>query len=317
VAACARSARGLLKARIDALFPTPIMGRLPEAAAMLERALEFGRKAIGDESDDVLVGLSNLASIYSSLGRLNDAVSRHEKVAVVIESRLGKEHWITLKASNNRAYTYQHLGRITDAVALYEETLNIQRRVLGDKKNQTLVTMHNLGELYYDSGRRDEGIALLDEAEEKVRRFLGPEHPATLNVMSCLSAIRMSENDVDRRQEAMAEHVLRVRRRLFGDENKDTLGAMHALGNIYWKLDRHKEALELLEEELEGCRKKEEVAKDGPLLDRLRYVAKLYRYLDQVDDAERLELEMEAREAVKTERAVVVKELPAPPYSPC
>ncbi|KAK3947250.1 hypothetical protein QBC32DRAFT_385095, partial [Pseudoneurospora amorphoporcata] len=92
-------------------------GRLKEAEAMYQRALEGYEKALGPDHTSTLGTVNNLGNLYSAQGRLKEADAMYLDVQVIETSKakLGANHPNTLTSIANLAFTWNSQGRHEDA----------------------------------------------------------------------------------------------------------------------------------------------------------------------------------------------------------
>ena len=192
------------------------------AVLHLERCVEMWRGSLGDEHENTLAAMGNLAISYTEIGSFQKALELEEKVLDVRRTTLGAEHRNTLVTAGNLAASYIELGRYKEAVELGEKVLEAQRRVLGPEDADTMMTMANLAISYRNLGRNQEALELEEQVLEIRKRILGPEDPDTLRTMSNLAE---SYRIVGRKQEALElnQQALEMQKRVLGDEHPDTL----------------------------------------------------------------------------------------------
>ncbi|MCJ1359457.1 MAG: hypothetical protein MMC33_009459 [Icmadophila ericetorum] len=94
-------------------------GRLAEAEAMYNRALEGKEKALGREHTSTLDTVNNLAALYSVQGRLAEAEDMFNRALEGKEKALGREHTSTLTTITNLAILYRTQGRLDEAETMF------------------------------------------------------------------------------------------------------------------------------------------------------------------------------------------------------
>ena len=72
-------------------------GKLSEAEALLREALEGNRRAFGDEHQDTLVSIANLARLLQAQGEIDEAELLFGRALEGLRRTLGDEHPYTLK----------------------------------------------------------------------------------------------------------------------------------------------------------------------------------------------------------------------------
>ncbi|KAL8296146.1 hypothetical protein RB600_001572 [Gaeumannomyces tritici] len=119
-------------------------GRLAEAEALYERALQGCEKAFGPDHTSTLDTVNNLAILYSDQGRLAEAEALYERALQGCEKAFGPDHTSTLDTVNNLAILYSDQGRLAEAEVLYERALQGFQRALGPSHPKCHATLRNM-----------------------------------------------------------------------------------------------------------------------------------------------------------------------------
>ena len=86
-------------------------GRLKEAEAMYQRALEGYEKALGPDHTSTLNTVNNLGRLYADQGRLKEAEAMYQRALEGYEKALGPDHTSTLTTVNNLGNLYKTQGK--------------------------------------------------------------------------------------------------------------------------------------------------------------------------------------------------------------
>ncbi|KAK1992428.1 purine and uridine phosphorylase [Colletotrichum falcatum] len=115
-------------------------GRLKEAEAMYERALEGKEKVLGPEHTSTLSTVNNLGSLYSDQGRLKEAKAMYERALQGYEKALGPEtirtYIPTLNTLQSLGSLYEKLGETGKAISYYQRAQNGFLSVLGPQNER-------------------------------------------------------------------------------------------------------------------------------------------------------------------------------------
>jgi tetratricopeptide (TPR) repeat protein len=211
----------------------------------LERCVEMWRGSLGNEHEDTLLAMGDLALSYKEIGSFQKALELEEKVLDVLGKTLGEEHHDTLATVGNLAMSYGRLGRYTEALKLGQKVLEARRRVLGLEDADTLMAMGNLAAYYADLGRNQEALELEEQVLEIQKRILGPEDPDMLREMSNLAD---SYRRVGRKQEALElnQRALEMQKRVLGDEHPASLSSIRFRLHILHDLGMTEQLRDLL-----------------------------------------------------------------------
>ncbi|KAI5816960.1 hypothetical protein BZA77DRAFT_46327 [Pyronema omphalodes] len=234
------------------------LGKYSESLKLHDRARRMYTGLMGEESDESLGAMTNVASMLRLLGRLKDAQKLQEKVFEVRRRKLGEEHPDTLHIMIHLATTYREMGgRLKEVQELEEKVLEVRRRTLGEEHPDTLTSMHNLALTYAEMGGRLKEVQELEEKILKVRRrTLGEEHPYTLGSMNNLALTYQEIGGRSKEVQELQEKVLEVRRCTLGEEHPYTLRSMNNLALTYEEIGgRLKDVQELQEKVFEVWRR--------------------------------------------------------------
>ncbi|CAI4212535.1 unnamed protein product [Parascedosporium putredinis] len=229
-------------------------GRLHDAEAMYDRALQGYEKALGPDHTSTLDTVQNFGILYNKQGRLDDAEAMYDRALQGYEKALGPDHISTLDTVHNLGILYNDRGRLDDAEAMYNRALQGYEKALGPDHISTLDTVHNLGILYNDQGRLDDAEAMYDRALRGLEKVLGPDHTSTLNAVHNLGALYNIQRRLDN-AEAMYDRALQGREKALGPDHTSTLNTVHNLGLLYMDLDRLGDAEAMYDRALQGCEK--------------------------------------------------------------
>jgi len=164
-------------------------GRLAEAEAMYDRALQGYEEAFGPEHISILDTVNNLGNLYANQGKLAEAEAMYDRALQGYIEALGSKHISTLDTVNNLGNLYVNQGRLAEAKAMYDRALLGKEETLGPKHTSTLGTVKNLGILYADQGRLAEAEAMYDRALQGCKEALGPKHILTLDILNNLGLL--------------------------------------------------------------------------------------------------------------------------------
>jgi hypothetical protein len=249
-----------LDAMSDLAVTLRAQGALDDARAIHEQVLATRRRLLGDEHPDTPTAMSNLAQTLGAQGDLAGTRAQHEQALAVSRRVLGDEHPDTLTSLSNLAGTLSQQGDLTRARALLEHVLAARRTVLGDEHPDALASMHDLASVLLAQDELAAARALHQQALVARWQLLGDEHPDTLESMNDLAVTLLEQGELadghtllqktlltlesmDGRARALCRHgdlagartlqerALTARRRLLGDEHRDTLASEHDLAD--------------------------------------------------------------------------------------
>lgn len=292
-------------------------GRWDEALNCYRRALEIDRTF--DDLDSQMIDLQDIASIFESQGRYSEAIDSYMNCIRLLGDSTDRDRGA--KLIKNAAYCMSAMGKMNEAISLLELSLKLYpntesigyatvlitlgsvfRRqgkldeaskafnqamsLISDLKEFYLesVLVNHFGTLAYERGQFDEAIEKYSVAKE-MKQQLGDLNgvAVVLNNMGMLYLkMGISDKAMDHMMEALSIH------KELGDVRGIAI-TQNNLANILVDKGRFQEALQYYLECIELCRK---VGILDVQVISLRRVAKLYRELKDITQAELAESEI-------------------------
>jgi tetratricopeptide (TPR) repeat protein len=122
------------RARRDAEAVTEFLvfkdkGRLDEAIPLFEETLATRREKLGDDHEDTMTAMTNLAQAYKDAERFDRAVQLFEHMVDIRRKKHGATHADTLAAQHALAHAYQDAGRYDEAISLFEANRESDSRI--------------------------------------------------------------------------------------------------------------------------------------------------------------------------------------------
>ncbi|KAH6633953.1 hypothetical protein B0J18DRAFT_414818 [Chaetomium sp. MPI-SDFR-AT-0129] len=261
-------------------------GRLKEAEAMYERALQGREKALGKDHTTTLTTVNLLGSLYIQQGRLEESEAMYERALQGHEKALGKDHTTTLSTVNLLGSLYIQQGRLEESEAMFQRALQGREKALGKDHTTTLITVNLLGSLYIRQGRLEEAEAMLQRALQGEEKALGQDHPTTLSTVELLGSLYIRQGGLEE-AEAMFQRVLQGEEKALGQDHPTTLTTVNLLGFIYIQQSRLEEAEAVLQRALQGQVKA--LGRDHIVtLNTVNNLHRLYLDQDRLEEAEEM-----------------------------
>ena len=137
-------------------------GQFAKAEPLFVKALEVGRRVLGEEHPDTLIAMNNLADAVlarQETGALGPLVRGGAEDG--LETKLGPDHPDTLVAMANLGVNYRDAGRLPEGTALLEQAWEMARKRPGPLADILAWIPSALGEAYDQAGQFAEGRAAL------------------------------------------------------------------------------------------------------------------------------------------------------------
>jgi tetratricopeptide (TPR) repeat protein len=203
-------------------YPYQDSGRWKEAEVLSLEAVDVSKRVRGEEHQDTLKNMSNLATTHTRLRQWKEAEKLDNQVMEVRKRIYGEEDPETLRSVRNLAATYSRMGRWKEAEGLQVQVMEMCKRVLGDEHMDTLKNMSKLASSYYRMGRFEEAEELFVPVMEKRKKILGEEHPDTISAMNNLAATYY-ERGRWKEAEELSARAVEASKRTFGEDHPMTL----------------------------------------------------------------------------------------------
>ncbi|KAJ7032981.1 hypothetical protein C8F04DRAFT_1261320 [Mycena alexandri] len=281
-------------------------GRWNDAESLQVMAMETSKCVLGEEHQDTLTSIANLASTYWNQGRWNDAEPLQVAVMETSKRVLGEEHPSTLTRIANLASTYRNQGRWNDAEVLGVAVVETSKRVLGEEHPSTLTRITNLASTYSNQGRWNDAEALEVAVLETSKHVLGAEHPHTLTRIANLAVTYLNQGRWNDAQVLLVA-VIETSKRVLGEEHPSTLIRIANLALRYSNQGHWNDA-EVLEVAVMEASKRVLGEEHPDTLVSIVNLASTYRDQGRWNDAEVLEVAV-----IETSKRVLGEEHPDTP----
>jgi tetratricopeptide (TPR) repeat protein len=151
-------------------------GRLEEALARYQRALEISPRSPGLHHPRRGLLLTNMAVMYQRLGRHEEALPLLEKSLEIISAARGPDHPSAAYAHYNLAVAQQQKGDLEAALRSSQEAIRIRRAALGPDHPEVASAMDNLATVLQAQGRFADALAESQRALALKKKALGEDH---------------------------------------------------------------------------------------------------------------------------------------------
>ncbi|MEO8187170.1 MAG: CHAT domain-containing tetratricopeptide repeat protein, partial [Burkholderiaceae bacterium] len=251
------SGRLRLLAQTELVVTYQKLGRLGEAAAAGELALQEQAQPSKALSSIFMVLLDNLAGAYLDLGRIDDAIAMQQRANAMYMANYGPDHEGTLTARSNLANVLLSAGRIDESIAISRDVVRRRQAMPEAPPRNALISRNTLASSLIEAGQ-------FEEAEQELRAVVplweqkfGPKDPDALNAQYYLAIVawRRGQPEEAKRQ---LEQVCRT-----FDEISDTYeGAPRncpmRLAVVMWQLGERQAAAQKLGDALEKFERRAE-----------------------------------------------------------
>ena len=255
-------------------------GRLDEAVAVAERALELERRAEEAMRGQVAEALVRLAELQEQRGNWDQAVVRRKEALAIRERMDGKEHWQTTDArlalafaeraatlgpadraklggalrNEQEAARLEEQGKYAEVERVALEALEIYRALIGPESAEVARVWHRIGRcrLAKNDAR---GAKQADELALAVfRKALPPGHPHIASSLNNLGGVQYALQDYASAKQRF-EEALAIYRKALPPDHLDIAQSLNNLGGVQYALQDYASAKQRFEEALAIFRK--------------------------------------------------------------
>ncbi|OHE90417.1 hypothetical protein CORC01_14294 [Colletotrichum orchidophilum] len=164
-------------------------GRLKEAEAMYDRALQGYEKALGPDHTSTLDLVHCLGLLYSGQGRLKEAEAMYERALQGKEKALGPGHTSTLATVGNLGNLYS------------DRALQGYEKILGPDAIKTYIpalnTLQDLGSMFEELGENSKAISYHQQAQNGLLSVLGSQNERFTNLSDKIASLQLAVKDMD------------------------------------------------------------------------------------------------------------------------
>jgi len=208
-------------------------GRVDEAIALAESALQSAEKDLGPEHGTVALALDTLARLDEKKDAYTEEESYYVRALAIAEkpsSGLQPSYVGSLLSSIGRLHDLRgdHVG----AESLYKRALVIQEKTLGPEHPYVATTLDNLGQLYQTKGDYEHAEQLLQRALAIREKAGGAEDMFVAQSLKSLASLYEAKGDYDK-AEVLLQRVVTTFEKLFGADNPVITGALNNLAMLY------------------------------------------------------------------------------------
>jgi len=155
--------------------------RIVRARTLGEETLAAKKRVLGEEHQNTLSSMGNLAIVYKQLGMTDRAEALAREELAIVSRTLGEEHPNTIVSLANMGSMLRSQGRFAEALPYLERAISGSRKSLPPDHDGTGFTLGWYGSCLGKLGRYAEAESALLDGRGIITRKMGESHPiATL-----------------------------------------------------------------------------------------------------------------------------------------
>jgi len=174
------------------------LGRLDEAEAELQAAVDQRTAAFGADSPHLVNPLNLMASLRNQQGRVEEAEALYRQAIELAVAANGADHLDVARMQSSFADFLMGQRRFGEADTLLADSLELQQRHAADVDPGLLAqTLSDLAGVRMQQQRIDESAKLMDELLALQSKRLPPDHREVLACRANLASLRFYQGRVD------------------------------------------------------------------------------------------------------------------------
>ena len=162
----------------------------PERAeALLKDSLAGRRKALGNDHDQTIWAIMNMANLFQVSKRFDESEPLVNEALERAVRALGPDHATTLYARRFLRRQFALTGRRDEAIEVARDLIDRRDRTFGPSHPATITDMNSLVGMLAAGGRIEEAISLAHAAVERTRQCFGAQHAQTISAEARLNEL--------------------------------------------------------------------------------------------------------------------------------
>ncbi len=204
------------------------LGRFDDAEALDREIVRIWRSFRGDEDHDTLLAMRNLTVTLYRRGKLDEAQAWDGKCLDMSIRLRGEEHPFTLRWFKSEASILLLRGKLDAAEkrARRGYDIGVEAGLLEDPS--VIWCMYMLGVVFENKGDFDKAGFWWSEVVDVLKGKYGDRHSETLRIMNRVALALREGNKLEELRDLNTE-ILRIRRKVRGEDHPDVLWAEHNL----------------------------------------------------------------------------------------
>jgi eukaryotic-like serine/threonine-protein kinase len=224
------------------------LGKLDQADALLNSALEKNKSRHGPDSAAVAENLVALGLLRDDQARLEEAQRLETEALAMSQRHLPANHPAVAKAMTALGRVQEDRGAYADAIKTLDQAIRLEPAT-GASDPQLAATLYELANANFYAGNYDASEALNQRVLPMYRQIYGDRHPRVADILINLGAIKYDLGHYPE-AEAYDRQALDIVQTWYGKDNPETAEDLTLLARALVKEKRYDEAAGLLGQSL-------------------------------------------------------------------
>jgi tetratricopeptide (TPR) repeat protein len=219
--------------------------KFEEAEFFTRRATTISETLLGSEHSSTIIISSQLGSILVALGRPAEGETVQRRQLALSTRTLGRTNPVTISCICGLSYALRDQEKYADDEKLLREAISERPEMVQNNDGFILILMRSLGQALTNLERYEESQLYLSKALAGFKHVIHEEYNEEILFTTHKLAYATEMLDQLSEAEAYFRTAWYGRQRLHGDDSHLTLTSSHALGRVFRKQEKHKEAVEV------------------------------------------------------------------------
>lgn len=261
-------------------------GKLREAFAQIQRALEIREKILGQDHTEVATTLDTVAFFYFSMGDYAKCESLLQRALEIKEKKLEPNHPDIAQTLNSFGLVLNDKGDYARAETFYQRALQIREKSLGANHPGVANTLNGLASLYSNTADYTKAEPLFLRSLEINEKVFGKESEDAAIALNNLALLNSQKGDYQKAEE-FYKRAHEINEKVLPPDHPSIARSLNNLATIYQKKNEFAKAEPLLLRAL-AIREKT-LGADNPVVAQTLYnLGTVYHFTDEFDKAEQM-----------------------------
>lgn len=219
-------------------------GRLDEARAALQRAIDLTRQVYGDAHPFTSEAANNLGRVLARQGEATAAAPYFATSLAIDQATYGADDPRVATVANNYGMCLRDTNDLPAAEHHFRWALEVYEKHYGPMHAKLAPLLNNLGCLLRDTGRTEDAIATFARGLSIAEENYGEQHHVTANLLYNCGQLLRTGGEMES-AEIHLRRALAIDEQIFGPEHPDVIRDLAALSRLLRERGNREESEQL------------------------------------------------------------------------
>jgi CHAT domain-containing protein/Tfp pilus assembly protein PilF len=214
-----------------------------QAMTFLNKALEAGKRELGEKHIDVSRCYHIIGYVYTNKGEYDQALININKSLAIRLDISGNNHPEVAKIYNNLGYVYWKNGNYDKALEYYDNSLAIKLKLFGERHTSVAASYTNIGIIYERKDEYDQALMYYNKSLDISLETMGQKHPNIAKIYNNLGIIHKKRDEYDQSLE-YHHKSLSIKLEVLGERHPSVAASYTNIGIVFREKGNYDRALE-------------------------------------------------------------------------